>query len=161
MEDTTTDKLLNAMASGATPELRDELVRKISIEPDGADILNAYQQDPQANRGAVEDLLKKSLGSSDNLLIQLLMAALQGGSAAQTEKEADQGGGLTEVIQGLAENILDEPKPKKKPKAKPKAKPKKKTQAKAKPKTKPKAKPKTKPKAKSKPKTKPKSSKTK
>jgi hypothetical protein len=54
----------------------------------------------------VEDLLEKSCGSSDNLLIQLLMAALQGGSAAQTGKEADQGGGLTEVIQGLAEEIL-------------------------------------------------------
>jgi hypothetical protein len=106
MEDTTTDKLLNAMASGAMPELRDVLVRKISTEPDGVDILNAYQQDPQANRGAVEDLLEKSRGSSDNLLIQLLMAALQGGSAAQTGKEADQGGGLTEVIQGLAEEIL-------------------------------------------------------
>jgi hypothetical protein len=42
MEDTTTDKLLNAMASGAMPELRDVLVRKISTEPDGVDILNAY-----------------------------------------------------------------------------------------------------------------------
>jgi hypothetical protein len=168
MEKSTVNQLLNQLAEGKNPELSQSILDLLSDEEGGADLLKAYEKEPEKNRGLLEDVLSKAEINSDNPIIQLILAALQGqagqqGTTGKKDDEAGAGGLLGEVLETLADNLLDQPKPRRKtrPKSKPKSKPKTGSSTKPKSKTGTKTKSKTKTGAKSKPKsassTKPKS----
>lgn len=184
MEESTVDQLLDQLAGGQNPELSQSILDLLSDEPGGADLLKAYEKEPDKNRGLLEEVLGKADIKSDNPIIQLILTALQGKAGQESaggkqDDEAGPGGLLGEVLETLADNLLDKPKPKRKtrPKSKPKTststRPKSKTGTKSKSKTKtgaksrpkstsstkskPKSGTKTKPKTKSSTKTKPKS----
>lgn len=159
MEKSTVDKLLDQLASGQNPELSQSILGLLSDAGGTADLLKAYQKEPEKNRGLLEEVLSKADFSSDNPIIRLILAALQGqggqeSAAGQKDAEAGPGGILGEVLETLADNLLDQPKPKRKtrPKSKPKSKPKTSSSAKPKTKTGTKSKSKTKTGTKSRPK---------
>lgn len=151
MEKSTVDQLLNQFASGQNLALRRSLEDLISSEPGGAEALKAYQKEPEKNRGLLEEVLGQVLKNSDNPILKLILAALQGSSGKEADKEPEQGGLLGEVLETLADNLLDKPKPKRKTRPKSKSKPK--TSSSTKPKAKTGTKSKSKTKTKSKPKT--------
>jgi len=158
MEKSTVDQLLNQLASGQNPVLSQSLEDLLSSEPGGAEALKAYQKEPEKNRGLLENVLSQVLESSDNPILKLILSALQGSSGKQADQEPGQGGLLGEVLETLAENLLDKPKPKPKTRPKSKSKPKTGSSTKSKSKTGTKSKTKSKSKTKTGTKTKPKTS---
>lgn len=153
MDKSTVDQLLDQFASGQNPALRRSLEDLISSEPGGADALKAYQKEPEKNRGLLEEVLGQLLKNSDNPILRLILTALQGNAEKQEDKEPEQGGLVGELLETLADNLLDKPKPKRKTRPKSKSKPKTSSSTKSKTKTKAKSKSKTKTGTKTKPKT--------
>lgn len=143
MEKLTVDQLLKQMTSGQNPGLSQAIEDLVSAEPGGAEALTAYRKEPEKNRGLLEEVLGRVLKSSDNPILKLILAALQGGAGKQEEKETEHGGLLGEVLETLADNLLDKPKPKRKTRPKSKSKPKTGASTKSKAKSGTKSKPKT------------------
>jgi hypothetical protein len=159
MEKSTIDQLLNQLAADNNPEISQSILNLLSNEEGSAELLKAYEKEPEKNRGLLEAVLSKGEIGSDNPIIQLILAALQGQAGEQSaggkpDKEGGPGGLLGEVLESLADNLLDQPKPRRKtrPKSKPKSKPKTSSSTKPKSKTGTKTKSKAKAGAKSKPK---------
>jgi hypothetical protein len=161
MQKSTVNQLLDQLAAGQNPELSQSILSLLSDHPESADLLKAYEKEPEKNRGLVEDLLSNVDLRSDNPILQIILAALQGqpgpqSTAGQKDDEAKPGSLFGEIIETLADNLLDQPKPKRK--TRPKTKPK--TTSSSTKKTKAKTGTKTKTKTKTGAKTRPKSSTT-
>jgi hypothetical protein len=126
MEKSTIGQLLDLFASGQNPELKRSIEDLVSSEPGGADLLKAYEKEPEKNRGLLEDLLGKAVERSDSPILKLILAALQKNAEKPGAQQEEQGNPLGNILESLMENLLEKPKPRRKtrPKSKPKSKPK-------------------------------------
>lgn len=155
MEKSTIGQLLDLFASGQDPELKRSIEDLVSSEPGGADLLRAYEKEPDKNRSLLEDLLGKAVESSDSPVLKLILAALQKNAEKPGAQQEEQSSPLGNILESLVENLLEKPKPRRKtrPKSKSKSRPKTGASTKSKAKTGAKTRPKTSPSSKTKSKT--------